>query len=81
MYVYITYIYIYICRPGARSGCSRPGEAAGRGFAPQATFFPGPEKGEVLLRGVGTLRCLFPPNASAQWQPDGLAIPTLKSGS
>ena len=33
------------------------------------------EKGEVLLRGVGTLRYLFLPNASVQWQPDGLVIP------
>ena len=32
------------------------------------------EKGEVLLRGVGTLQYLCPPNASAQWQPDGLTI-------
>ena len=36
------------------------------------------EKGEVLLRGVGTLRDLFPPNASVQWQPDGLTIHTKK---
>ena len=34
----------------------------------------------MLLRGVGTLRYYFPPNASVQWQPDGLAIPP-KSGS
>ena len=38
------------------------------------------ETGEVLLRGIGTLRYLFPPNASVQWQPDGLTIHT-KSGS
>ena len=37
------------------------------------------EKGEVLLRGVGTLRYRFPPNASVQWQPDGLTIRTKKS--
>ena len=30
------------------------------------------ERGEVLLRGVGTLRYYFPPNASAQWQPGDL---------
>ena len=36
------------------------------------------EKGEVLLRGVGTLRYIFPPNASVQWQPDGLAIRAQK---
>ena len=36
------------------------------------------EKGEVLLRGVGTLRCFTPPNASLQWQPDGLTIYTNK---
>ena len=36
------------------------------------------EKGEVLLRGVGTLRYVFPPNASVQWQPDGLTIHTKK---
>ena len=34
------------------------------------------EKGEVLLRGVGTLRYVFPPNASLQWQPGGLTILT-----
>ena len=31
-------------------------------------------RGEVPLRGVGTLRYSFPPNASVQWQPDGLTI-------
>ena len=31
-------------------------------------------KGEVLLKGVGTLRYVFPPDASVQWQPDGLTI-------
>ena len=36
------------------------------------------EKGEVLLRGVGTLRYFFLPNSSLQWQPDGLAIPIKK---
>ena len=36
------------------------------------------EKGEVLLRVVGTLRYVVPPNASVQWQPDGLTIPTHK---
>ena len=36
------------------------------------------EKGEVLLRGVGTLRCSFPPNAAVQWQPDGLTVHTKK---
>ena len=36
------------------------------------------EKGEVLLRGVGTLRYFPPPNASVQWQPDGSAIPSKK---
>ena len=36
------------------------------------------ETGEVLLRVVGTLRYVFPSNASVQWQPDGLAIPTKK---
>ena len=36
------------------------------------------EKGEVLLRGVGTLRYLSPADASAQWQPDGLTIRTNK---
>ena len=30
-----------------------------------------PEKGEVLLRGVGTLQYVSPPNASVQWQPEG----------
>ena len=33
----------------------------------------------MLLRGVGTLPCFFsPPNASVQWQPDGLTIHTKK---
>ena len=36
------------------------------------------EKGEVLLRGVGTLRSSFPPNASVQWQPDGWKIDANK---
>ena len=36
------------------------------------------EKGEVLLGVVDTLRYLFPPNASVQWQPDGLTIHTKK---
>ena len=36
------------------------------------------EKGEVFLRGVGTLRYLFLPDASVQWQPDGLTIHTKK---
>ena len=36
------------------------------------------EKGEVLRRGVGTLRCCFPPNACAQWQPDDLTARTQK---
>ena len=35
-------------------------------------------KGEGLLRGVGTLRYFSPPNASVQWQPDGLTIHTSK---
>ena len=36
------------------------------------------EKGEVLLRGVGTLRHCFPPSASVQWQPDGLITRSKK---
>ena len=36
------------------------------------------EKGEVLLRGVGTPRYVFPPDASVQWQPTGLTIHTQK---
>ena len=37
------------------------------------------EKGEVLLRGVGTLRYYFPPNASSvQLQPCDLTIHTKK---
>ena len=35
---------------------------------------PRSEKGEVPLRGVGTLRYVFPPSASVHWQPDGLTI-------
>ena len=34
------------------------------------------EKGEGLLRGVGTLRDYFPPNTSVQWQPGDLTIHT-----
>ena len=34
------------------------------------------EKGEVLLRGVGTQQLFVPPNASVQGQPDGLTIYT-----
>ena len=30
----------------------------------------------MLLRGVGTRRYFFPPNASVQWQPDGSTIRT-----
>ena len=36
------------------------------------------ENGEVLLRGVGTLRFLYPPSASVQWQLHGLTIRTEK---
>ena len=36
------------------------------------------ENGEVLLRGVGALRYLFPPSASVYWQPDGLTIHAKK---
>ena len=36
------------------------------------------EKGEVLLRGFGTLRCVVLPNASVQWQPGDLTIHTDK---
>ena len=32
----------------------------------------------VLLRGVGTQRHVFPPDASVQWQPDGWKIHTKK---
>ena len=39
---------------------------------------PSSENGEVLLRWVGTLRYVFPPNASVQWQPNGLTICTKK---
>ena len=35
-------------------------------------------KGEGLLRGVGTLRYLFPPSACLQWQRDGLTIQKKK---
>ena len=46
----------------------------------------GSEKGEVLLRGVGTLRYLLILGENSacqvpicvQWQPDGLAIHTKK---
>ena len=36
------------------------------------------EKGEVLIRGVGPLQYFSPPNASVQWQPDGLTVRTKK---
>ena len=37
----------------------------------------GQRKGEVLLRGMGTLRYSSPPNASVQWQPgDSTTTPT-----
>ena len=36
------------------------------------------EKGEVLLRGVCTLRYSVPQSASVQWQPDGSTIRTNK---
>ena len=36
------------------------------------------EKGEVLLRGVGTLRYFVSANASVQWQPNGLTIHAKK---
>ena len=36
------------------------------------------EKREELLRGVGTLRYLFPPNAYVQRQPGGLTIHAQK---
>ena len=45
---------------------------------PTMAHFQPPEKGEVLLGGVGTLRYSFPPNAPVQWQPDGLTIHTKK---
>ena len=34
--------------------------------------------GGAPKRGSALYRCLFPPNASAQWQPDGLTIHTQK---
>ena len=36
------------------------------------------EKGEVILRGVGTLRYVFTPDASVQRQPGGLTIHTKR---
>ena len=36
------------------------------------------EKGEVPLRGLGTPRCSFLPNASVQWPPGDLTIHTKK---
>ena len=39
---------------------------------------PDSEKGEVLPRGVGTLRCFVPPNASVHRQPDDMAIHAKK---
>ena len=46
--------------------------------APQTENLLNSEKGEVLLRGVGTLRYDFQPNASVQWQPGDLTIHTNK---
>ena len=66
MYVYI-YIYIHILvesflQTGFVSSCNRKTLAT--------------EKGEVLLRGVGTLRYFVPPSASVRWQPGGLTTHT-----
>ena len=52
------------------------GRDSGRG--PGDLFWHWSQKGEVLRRGVGTLRYLLPPNASVQGQPDGLTIHTQK---
>ena len=63
-------------RPNGARSCSRRrprrrSQVRRRGQLPS-------EKGKLLLRGVGTLRYLFPPNASVQWQPDVLTIHTNK---
>ena len=75
-YIYI-YIYIYMCRV-RRDSAPLASERVGR--AP-----PPAEKGEVLLRGVGTLRYVLSSGKtllvrcpSVQWQPDGLTIRTEK---
>ena len=72
VYVYI-YIYIYTCIHTHVMYTGEPRwELERRGEGGKS------EKGEVLLRGVGTLRHLFPPSASVQWQPDGLTIHAKK---
>ena len=60
---------------GRAQGGRRPRPRLGGGEAPEEQKS---EKGEVLLRGVGTLRYSFLPNASVQWQPDGLTIHTKR---
>ena len=70
MHIYI-YIYIYICICIYRERCVCI-------YIYIYIHIVMSEKGEVLLRGVGTLRYIFPPDASVQWQPDGLKIPTKK---
>ena len=52
--------------------------AAPPSFDPASHTYLYSEKGEMLLRGVGALRCLLPPSASVQWQPDGLTMHTRK---
>ena len=78
MYVCIyIYIYIYIdtgisWRKSPRRG-SRP-----QNLSEGALSIDRSEKGEVLLRGLGTLRYSVPPYASMQWQPGDLIIRTNK---
>ena len=49
-------------------------QASHRVLVGRAVRPKGSERGEVLLRGIGTLRHFFPQDASVQWQPDGVTI-------
>ena len=61
----------------AHPPASRPASPSASRPESQASC-SGSEKGEVLLRGVGTLPYFSPPDASVPWQPDGLTIHTKK---
>ena len=74
MYIYI-YIYIYISAYITYT-CIH--------IYIYVEYREGEEKGEVLLRGVGTLRYVLTRSENydcqvpVQWQPDGLTIHTKK---
>ena len=79
VYTHATYIYIYIYTYTHQNHKSQESRPSTTGQRCTSLCPPGgshSEKGEVLLRGVGTLQYFSPPDASVQWQPDDLAIPT-----